>query len=222
MDRERESEEEGSNVWGPDIEATEEHQQEWRRLRRMSRRARILPNINLGSDMLQHYLEGSGEDFQVSVEELLADHEGFAESFADEVDYLFDLADELAASFGPGRYDFTGPRRAQGTPELTMLGSGTDIFVALGEFRYWLEGSITISGAAPGRLDVVAEFQLVVFDMYNWNATDANGNPAGVNFFGVVRTRDDEVGALDRAGLAQDYEVHGRSFPYVWEWTVSR
>jgi hypothetical protein len=156
---------------------------------------------------LRHFLGASGDPLDVDPARMLRDIEFFRESEHVERDRMIrDIQAEAARRYNGQPFSFTvGDRGWTGVPsDPDILGSNW--FYALGGFSFTHTASVRVSPPTEpgGRPQVEIDYRTHVFDRYNWD----KGKSVDI---GPLHVSDEELQDLHRAGLAQDFDVHGSS-----------
>ncbi|MHA3946834.1 hypothetical protein [Cellulomonas bogoriensis] len=83
-----------------------------------------------------------------------------------------------------------------------------DWFYATGDFRYSVQGQVTVyPPSSPGGEWTYEQTTAVsTYDRYNWDGGKST------QIFGRTVT-DEQLAELHRAGIAQEYDLHGTSSP---------
>lgn len=145
-------------------------------------------------DLLQHFLDGSGETATVPVDSMLYDMPWFSQAAQSQTRSTLDVA---LKAMPPG---YTGPvafqsdyshTKPDGSPARASATSNPDWWAALGTFSYQTSG--IAMPTADGNYSVTARTS--VYDYYNY---DPAGQQSGLN-------------DLHRAGWAQNFDVVGSS-----------
>ena len=144
---------------------------------------------------LRHYLDNSGEPLQVDVASVLHDEPGLREGVGNQVG--------LATRDALTRYDGTGsadiPFR---TSWRVFTAAGKNWFYGLGSMSHSVTGVVHVEPGNPPRTTVT--YRVHVHDRYNWDGNKSTQ-------FGPITVKDEELQALHRKGLAQEYDVDGTS-----------
>ncbi|WP_157855248.1 hypothetical protein [Kitasatospora purpeofusca] len=161
---------------------------------------------------LQHFLEGTGEPLTVDVDRMLRDDP----QFRDHVATLLTANDAQWRETALAAYQKSGgapvaipveTQRNQDNDYTFPEGSQPNWFTAVGSQACVLSGVVTVRPGPDGNPSVSMKYQVNVWDRYNWDAGKTT-NIAG------VRVSDSDMQGLHQTGLAQEYDLSGRSTPY--------
>jgi hypothetical protein len=151
---------------------------------------------------LLHYLDNSGTDLKVSPDEMMRDATGFrADANTTTADEMRRITAEAAANGTYGKqipFD-TGWKGYYIGPE-----ESKDWFYAMGGIRYAETGVATVypPDHAGGEPRIEMRYQIHVFDRYNWDG----GKSTHIGPFTVT---DEQMSAMQRAGVAQEFNMSG-------------
>ncbi|MFP4413735.1 eCIS core domain-containing protein [Coleofasciculus sp.] len=164
---------------------------------------------------MRHYLNNTGTELNVSVDQMLRDLLGLQARFQTEIETATAEANSQIAAGDPTqhlRFALEGQRRNY----YARKSESEDWFFALGGFTYWYTAEIEVipSSTSGANTTVNMIIELHVFDRYNWD----KGKSVTIGPFVVT---DESLGQLHRTGLAQEYEVNGISSPVTTSWTYS-
>ncbi|WP_102144198.1 WXG100 family type VII secretion target [Mycobacterium hubeiense] len=158
---------------------------------------------------LQHYLDNSGADLNVDVDDVLHDLPGAQR----QTDALVNaevarIVEEAAAT---GNYGQPIPFQTGWHDYTVDQATHPDWFYAMGSFEQSVSGVVTVHPPTTpgGKPTVTVEYKTHIFDRYNWD------NGKSVEIGGVTIT-DQQMGELHTAGLAQEYNVRGSSTTYTY------
>ena len=164
---------------------------------------------------MRHYLNNSGTELDVSPEAMLRDLPGLREKANQTFEY-----DLLPAINERIEKEFTGqPMRFPITTEwqgyYATKKESQDWFFAVGGFSYAQTADVIVTPNPDGTANVSIQHQLHVFDRYNWD------KGKGVDIMGI-RIGDEQLGQLHESGVAQEYEVWGKSSPqqHTYDYTL--
>ncbi|KAH6666040.1 hypothetical protein B0J14DRAFT_605188 [Halenospora varia] len=154
---------------------------------------------------MEHYLDNTGTDLHLNVEAMMIDLPNFKSGVQALAQNSAKAAYTKASKKGVDVSEtFTTPWTLYGyTPSTNFDKStttGSDWFYAEGAFSYAVSGEVTISKAGHVSLRYVA----YVFDRYNWDY----GKGVTIGGHGIS---DEEMGKLNKVGLARVYNVRGTS-----------
>ncbi|MFJ8434503.1 hypothetical protein ACIQ9P_24705 [Kitasatospora sp. NPDC094019] len=161
---------------------------------------------------LQHFLDGTGEPLTVDVDRMLRDDP----RFRDHVAGLLTANDAQWRETALAAY-----RKSGGAPVAVPVetprtkrndysfpaDSQANWFTAVGSEACVLSGVVTVRPGPDGNPSMSMKYQVNVWDRYNWDAGKTT-NIAGVT------VSDSDMQGLHRTGLAQEYDLSGRSAPY--------
>ncbi|GAA1081138.1 hypothetical protein [Nocardiopsis metallicus] len=191
-------------------EATKEHE---KTLKTWKRRAWVANMIGLGnaSQNMAHYLENSGEPLEQDVNDMLKSVDRFNSDVEQEqTDLIMEAIRQAKAEGGNG--PFTFPIR---TPWAQHHGNqdedGNDWYFASGSWQYSQTGDIVVTREPDGSWTYDMEVQVHMRDQYDWHGADDSNLKVDIPFIGQVD--DEELAELARAGLAQEFTMHGTSDP---------
>ena len=168
---------------------------------------------------MRHFLGNSGEDLNVNPENILND----LPDFKDKSQIVFErqVLDEANQIIGenydgtPMRFSITTPWQLYPMYQPTLsdqLSNQGNWYYALGSFSYCYGADIVVTPDAYGRPQVQIEYQMHIFDRYNWD------EDKGVAI-GIIPVPDTALGHLHQVGIAQEYEVWGTSEPSTITYT---
>ncbi|MDP8943493.1 MAG: hypothetical protein M3N16_05170, partial [Actinomycetota bacterium] len=159
---------------------------------------------------LDHFLDNSGEPLEVEPDRLLRDMPAFEGKVRELLGRTEAQAGEQArAHYGgePISIPFATDWQDYGYKQTEPLTENW--FHALGGFSYSASGVVRVSPpATPGGEPVVrVDYQLHIFDRYNWDAGKH------VELPGFDKIYDKDIQPLHRAGIAREYDIHGTTEP---------
>ncbi|WP_257153787.1 hypothetical protein [Streptomyces lunaelactis] len=155
---------------------------------------------------MEHYLGGTGEPLDLDVDRILHDESGFGS----EVETLH-VAENQEAWRQKALDEFTkagGDRTVVVPVESQALGrtfQGEEWFHAVGSHQQNVSGMVTVSPGEGGKPKVSLDYQVNVWDRYNWDAGK------GATFPGGMYVPDEEMGRLHKVGFAQEFDMRGSS-----------
>ena len=172
-------------------------------------RFETLPVLNVGvaamhhkgwdnaADAMAHYLDASGTEWDPHVDNMLKQIPALDSKIRAYVnDQVSKLGKEPAKSFESGWQLWKAWNDATNEPY------SYDWYYALGEFSYAIAGAVE---STNGKL--TAEWQVHVFDRYNWDNSGKSNSFAG----GLIKLSHEDIGRLHKCGLAREYTVRGSS-----------
>ncbi|MER5355897.1 hypothetical protein ABT093_36955 [Kitasatospora sp. NPDC002551] len=160
---------------------------------------------------LQHFLDATGEPLTVDVDRMLRDDP----QFRSHVDALLAENDAtwretaLAAYREAGGAPVAVPVE---TPQIDSnnytfpMGRQSNWFTAVGSQTCVVSGVVTVKPGPDGKPAVAMQYQVNVWDRYNWDKGKST-DIAGIN------VSDTDMQGLHQTGLAQEYDLSGRSTP---------
>ncbi|MGW2543585.1 hypothetical protein ACWC5I_22590 [Kitasatospora sp. NPDC001574] len=158
---------------------------------------------------MQHFLDASGEPLTVSVDRMLRDDP----NFRNHVDSLLAAGDAQWRETALAAYQKAGgsPVAVPVETERTKRNDYTfgqdqqpNWFTAVGSQACVVSGLVTVKPGADGKPAVSMQYQVNVWDKYNWDQLKST-NIAGVS------VSDKDMQRLHQTGLAQEYDISGRS-----------
>ena len=197
----------GHNEHGS-VETTDEHEESHRTWMRIATVAGLVGRPNASRNM-RHFLENSGEPLEQNVDSMLNSVDRFSSAaMLEQQDLIHEATRKADDEGGSGPYTF--PIRTEwaqhtGNPEE----DGQDWFYASGSWAYSQTGEVTVTREVDGRWSYDMETDIHVRDRYDWHGNDDKGLGVNIPFIGNVE--DEELAELHRAGLAQEYTMHGNS-----------
>ncbi|MDT0318599.1 hypothetical protein [Streptomyces millisiae] len=153
--------------------------------------------------LLDHYLDGSGSPLDVDVDSMLQDSAVVGRA----VDTAVSAKREEWAREATEAF-----RESGGRPVAFPVRTGTRGFefddadwrLAMGHAELDVAGVVTVEPGPTGRPEARLDYQVNVWDRYNWD----DGKVAKI---GWLTFDNADIGRLHSTGLAQDYDVRGRS-----------
>ena len=147
---------------------------------------------------LQHYLENSGENYQINLESLMKDS-GIAPIVQKEINEAQSFIEKNLISKGTIDFHSTGASGA--------YAESANWFYATGGVLIYGGGRATYDGKGNYTMD----FNLMSYDRYNWD---------GGKFVTILEQKitDDQLGAMHRAGIAKEYNMYG-AVPLTITWS---
>ncbi|MGW4237608.1 hypothetical protein ACWEJP_12325 [Streptomyces sp. NPDC004749] len=150
---------------------------------------------------MNHYLEGSGETLDLDVDRMLSDDEALRleaqRSVADQQEEWRRQA--LAAFEESGGQPVTLPVE---TKPAGYTHSDRDWYLAVGSGMTNTTGAVTVVPGADGRPKVTLDYQVNVWDRYNWDAGKATP-------IGPTTVTDADMARLHTTGLAREFDMRG-------------
>ncbi|MFF1418235.1 hypothetical protein [Streptomyces sp. NPDC058280] len=159
---------------------------------------------------MEHYLRATGEPLMLDVDRILHDESGFRS----EIETLH-ISENQEAWRQEALAEFSkagGDRTVVVPVESQALGrtfQGDQWFHAVGSHQQNVSGTVTVSPGEGGKPDVSLDYQVNVWDRYNWDAGKSTNFPGGV----VIP--DEEMGRLHKVGFAQEFDMRGSSSTFT-------
>ncbi|MQS12383.1 hypothetical protein F7Q99_08805 [Streptomyces kaniharaensis] len=161
-----------------------------------------------------HYLDGSGQPLTVDVDRMMRDDPRFRA-------HIEGLLSEKESEWRQTALD--AYQKAGGSPVAipveTERNHANDFtfdpeqqsnwFKAIGSQACVVSGVVTVKPGQDGKPVVSTQYQVNVWDRYNWDPGKST-DIAGMNI------TDADMAKLHQTGLAQEYDVNGRSTPSTW------
>ncbi|MFG2877787.1 hypothetical protein ACGFYU_22780 [Streptomyces sp. NPDC048337] len=161
-------------------------------------------DLNDASRHMKHYLDNTGTAMELPVDKMLSDDDGF-QSHVDRRHLLNREAEwrELALA----EYERNGGRAVVipvETPNADYSFTGKNWYYAVGSARSNVTGVVTVVPGADGKPVVGLDYQVNVWDRYNWD----EGKGVTIGKFEIP---DGEMGQQHKVGLAQEFNMAGSS-----------
>ncbi len=159
---------------------------------------------------MQHYLSGTGEPLELDVDRILHDDSGFRTDVG-----TLHIAENQEAWRQKALDEFEkagGDRTVVVPVESQAIGRtfGEDEwFHAVGSHQQNVSGMVTVSPGDGGKPQVSLDYQVNVWDRYNWDSGKSTTFPGGVTI------PDDDMGRLHKVGFAQEFDMRGSSSTYT-------
>jgi hypothetical protein len=154
---------------------------------------------------LTHYLDNSGTSLDLPVDKMMKDNEGLRFLVSRAVSTHQDTwREEALAEFrkNGGRPVAVPVETSNGEYRFSPV-VDDNWYYAVGSARTNVSGVVTVTPGADGKPQVGLDYQLNVWDRYNWDS-----EKPGVEI-GGVRFSDKEMGRLHTTGLAQEFDMRG-------------
>ncbi|MER6994684.1 hypothetical protein [Streptomyces sp. NPDC000410] len=159
---------------------------------------------------LEHYLRGTGEPLSLDIDRILHDEPGFRSEIAtlhiaeNQDAWQQKALDEFAKAGGDKTVVVPVESRALGRtfPE-------GEWFHAVGSHQQNVSGMVTVSPGEGGKPKVSLDYQVNVWDRYNWDVGK------GATFPGGIYIPDEEMGRLHKVGFAQEFDMRGSSSTFT-------
>ncbi|MEU4696263.1 hypothetical protein [Nonomuraea dietziae] len=156
------------------------------------------PDLEDGLAAYEHYLDGSGTDFEIDYEKAYKEDPGVAGSVEQAITNAQAEAERLHRQTGSSSFSMTGqPMRGNATTENWQK--------AIGAHAIWGSGQVTVQGG-----QATMELALHAEDRYNFNRGSHDAKTG---------TPDDENGRFETLGWATSFRTHG-SLRRTVTWTI--
>ncbi|WP_166027607.1 hypothetical protein [Streptomyces chilikensis] len=167
-------------------------------------------NVGASRNML-HYLDGTGETLSLDVDRMLHDDGGFRKEI--EQDHLAAHQDawrqQALEEFHRAGGDKTVVVPVESDAKHRTLQSD-EWFHAVGSHAQNVSGMVIVTpGADGGPPKVSLDYQVNVWDRYNWDQGKATTFPGGVTI------EDKDMGRLHRVGIAREFDMRGSNASYT-------
>ncbi len=163
---------------------------------------------------MRHYLDNSGQSLNVDPGAMLNELPGLRgkANIAFQNDLINEANRRIENGYAgqPMRFQLTTPWRGY----YAGKAESQDRFYATGGFSYAYGADVTVTPGADGKPYVSVDYQMHVFDRYNWD------KGKGVDI-GPFRVGDAQLGRLHEAGIAKEYELRGSTTPSNYSYTHS-
>ncbi|WP_187645784.1 hypothetical protein [Streptomyces sp. TRM49041] len=158
-----------------------------------------------------HYLSGTGETLTLDVDRMLHDDDGFRSGIEQE---------HLVANQGAWRQKALDEFHRAGGDKTVVIPVESDVrhrtlrsdewFHAIGSHAQNVSGMVTVTPSADdGEPKISLDYQVNVWDRYNWDKGKSTEFPGGVTI------KDEDMGRLHAVGLAQEFDMRGSSPTYT-------
>ncbi|MFB7919326.1 hypothetical protein [Streptomyces sp. NPDC056061] len=153
-----------------------------------------------------HYLGGTGEPLDLDVDRILHDDPEFRTQI--EANHIAGNQEawrkQALDAFAKAGGDKTVVIPVESDHEGQSFQSD-EWFHAVGAHEQNISGMVTVSPGADGKPKVSLDYQVNVWDRYNWDHNKETKFPGGI----VIP--DDEMGRLHKVGIAQEFDMRGSS-----------
>ncbi|WP_299300389.1 WXG100 family type VII secretion target [uncultured Brachybacterium sp.] len=204
---------EGSGEWDTQ-EPTDEDRETMDLIEKLIFGGRVVGN-GAASDNLQHYIDNTGEDKDIDVDDMMSSVPSFGTAVSESQQAIGQEAIDQAQASGatgpvtfPVNTDWTGGKADKSVSE--------KYFYATGSFDYNLNGTVTAypPGTPGGEWTYEMSTNVNVRDRYNWDVgkgvtVDVPDWVPGMP--DVVSIPDEQMGSLHKAGMAREYNIVGES-----------
>ncbi|MFB7913433.1 hypothetical protein [Streptomyces sp. NPDC056061] len=165
---------------------------------------------NQASRNMMHYLGGTGEPLELDVNSMLHDDASFR-SNAERM-HIAEYRDEWNRK-ALKEFEKAGGDKLISMPVETVHSGGTftdaSWFHAVGSHEQNISGMVTVEPGDDGRPTVSLEYQVNVWDRYNWDKGKSTDFPGGI----VIEDKD--MGHLHTVGIAQEFDMRGSSATFT-------
>ncbi|MGW0530854.1 hypothetical protein [Streptomyces sp. NPDC003032] len=167
---------------------------------------------NAASRNMEHYLAATGEPLDLDVDRILRDDS----DFRDKVTALHVAGNQDAwREQGLNAFEKAGGDKTVVVPVESAAAGRTfendEWFHAVGSHQQNVSGMVTVSPGESGKPQVSLDYQVNVWDRYNWDSGKSTTFPGGV----VIP--DSEMGRLHTTGLAREFDMRGSSSTYTYD-----
>ncbi|MEU0403112.1 hypothetical protein ABZ318_23320 [Streptomyces sp. NPDC006197] len=161
---------------------------------------------NAASRNMLHYLHASGEPLNLDVDRILHDDPRFRAEI--EANHIADNQEawrkQALDAFAKAGGDKTVVIPVESDHEGTDF-KNDEWYHAVGAHEQNISGMVTVRPGADGKPTVSLDYQVNVWDRYNWDKGKSTTFPGGI----VIP--DDEMGRLHKVGFAQEFDMRGSS-----------
>ncbi|MFF8956304.1 hypothetical protein [Streptomyces sp. NPDC014894] len=175
----------------------------------------VAGQVGASRNML-HYLDGTGEPLDLDVDRILHEDEKFRlqvnelHLMSHQESWRKDALDQFQKAGG----DRTVVIPVESKKEDRTFRGG-EWFHAVGSHSQNVSGLVSVSPGENGKPKVSLEYQVNVWDRYNWDVGKSTKLPGGLDI------RDEDMGRLHRTGIAQEFDMRGSSSFYVHDLDAS-
>lgn len=159
---------------------------------------------------MEHYLGGSGAPLDLDIDRILHDDPGFRNDVS-----TLHIAENQEAwrQKALDEFEKAGGERTVVVPvESQAIGrtfSEDEWFHAVGSHQQNVSGMVTVTPGDGGKPQVSLDYQVNVWDRYNWDFGKSTTFPGGITI------PDDGMGRLHKVGFAQEFDMRGSSSTYT-------
>ncbi|MEU0004211.1 hypothetical protein ABZ079_07895 [Streptomyces sp. NPDC006314] len=171
---------------------------------------------NAASRNMEHYLKATGEPLDLDVDRILHDAPGYRTRVVrdhvteNQTEWRKEALDAFEKAGGDKPIAIPVESRAQGRA-FPDSDSQSEWFHAVGAHQQNVSGVVTVTPTASGKPKVTLDYQVNVWDRYNWDAGKSTKFPGGL----VVE--DEDMGRLHKVGFAREFDMRGSSSAYTYE-----
>ncbi|MGA5872287.1 hypothetical protein [Streptomyces cinereoruber] len=162
---------------------------------------------NAASRNMLHYLHASGEPLNLDVDRILHDDPHFRAEI--EANHIADNQEawrkQALDAFAKAGGNETVVIPVESDHEGTDF-SNDEWYHAVGAHEQNISGMVTVSPGADGKPQVSLDYQVNVWDRYNWDKGKSTPFADG-----LINISDDEMGRLHKVGFAQEFDIRGSS-----------
>ncbi|MFI1973769.1 hypothetical protein [Streptomyces wedmorensis] len=161
---------------------------------------------NAASRNMLHYLHASGEPLNLDVDRILHDDPRFRAEI--EANHIADNQEAWRKQALDAFVKAGGDKTVVIPVESDHEGKdfkNDEWYHAVGAHEQNISGMVTVSPGADGKPMVSLDYQVNVWDRYNWDKGKSTPFPGGI----VIP--DDEMGRLHKVGFAQEFDMRGSS-----------
>ncbi|MFI2209028.1 hypothetical protein [Streptomyces sp. NPDC020141] len=159
-----------------------------------------------------HYLSGTGEALTLDVDQILYDDAEFRSRIDSQ---HIGPNQESWRRTALDEFHKAGGDRTVVIPVESGIRHRTfenkEWFHAVGSHEQNVSGLVSVSPGADGKPKVSLDYQVNVWDRYNWDAGKVTEFP------GDIAIRDEDMGHLHKSGVAQEFDMRGSSSPYAYD-----
>ncbi|WP_367825034.1 hypothetical protein [Streptomyces sp. LMG1-1-1.1] len=158
-----------------------------------------------------HYLRGTGETLDLDVNRMLHDDPALR---SDVEDIHLTQNQEKWRREALAEFERAGGDKPVSIPVESRQYGGTftpdtDWYHAVGSHQQNISGMVTVRPGEGGKPEVSLEYQVNVWDRYNWDEGKKTGFPLGITI------EDKDMGHLHKVGIAQEFDMRGSSSTYT-------
>lgn len=153
---------------------------------------------------LRHYLSGTGDDLTIDPSSMMRDAPGLRSDVDDTV--RAEIGNVSQQAIDSGEFGTAIPFRSDWKGYYIKPGESQNWFYANGGIQYSTSGTVTVQPPSEpgGQPHVSVDYEVHVWDRYNWDGGKSTQ-------IGPITVTDEQMAALQRAGLAREYDTTGSS-----------